>query len=562
VLFVLKAASSSATRFGLAVTKRRGPNCRFTKNDLQFKTSRQTRALFFALKEVWWQIRAALSPQELSEAEMTSISPNSLTAACQVMTVSDDYSGRHDTAPEAALEALMHYDGPLLLDLDGTAYLRNSTEDFLDSARPGHAALMLLRLLDAIGPWRWTGGEATRDLWRVRVVAMFIPWIWNLWRKRVNSLAAQFANRRLLDAVARRSAPTIFVTAGFQPVVAPLIAALGFPDAHIVASRMSTAQDRLRGKLATALDALGDEVVAKSMVLTDSLEDLPLLDRCARPLWTVWPDARYRHALSSIYAPGQYLTRVKRPGKGYIWHGIILEDFSLWVVCSILQAPSVVTDVIGLLALLISFWAIYERGYVDNDWAGLNYENAPKLSGNFGQIEVATPKLQPWIWASVFGLVGVYLLCERGEHALRGGVAWTAVLIVTQLAFWLYNRWDKRSRVWLYPTLQLLRSASFTVLVPIGLPACLAIGAHVVARWVPYYIYRTEGRHWPDVPVFLMRLLFYSLLWIILAISQGFAVLVTPTALLLLLWSLFRARKELGQVLARIHRIDRDGFSE
>jgi nitrogen fixation-related uncharacterized protein len=39
------------------------------------------------------------------------------------------------------------------------------------------------------------------------------------------------------------------------------------------------------------------------------------------------------------------------------------------VLCSILHAPSPVTHVIGLLALLISFWAIYERGYVDNDRA-------------------------------------------------------------------------------------------------------------------------------------------------------------------------------------------------
>jgi hypothetical protein len=472
--------------------------------------------------------------------------------------ISHDYSCRHDAAPEAAVEAVLRYDGPLLLDLDETAYLRNSTEDFLDSARPGLAALLLLRLLDVISPWRWTGGEATRDLWRVRVVTAFIPWIWNLWRKRVNSLAAQFANRPLLGAVARRAGPTIFVTVGLQPIVAPLIAALGFPDAHIIASRLSTTEDRLRGKLAMALDALGDEALAKAMVLTDSMEDLPLLQRCARPLWTVWPDARYRPALSSIYAPGQYLTRVKRPGRRYILRGIILEDFALWVLCSILQAPSVVTEVIGLLALLISFWAIYERGYVDNDRIGFKYENDPKLSGNFGQIEVATPKLLPWIWASIFGLVGVFLLCEPGEHALRGVFAWAAVLLVTHLVFWIYNRCDKRSRIWLYPTLQLLRGASFTVLVPIGLPASLALGALVLSRWVPYYIYRTGAKDWPDVPVFLARLLFYSLLWIILAISQGFAALFTPTALLLLLWSLFRARKELGQVLARSHRIDRD----
>ncbi len=84
-------------------------------------------------------------------------------------------SHRHAVEPEAALEALVNHDGPLLLDLDETAYLRNSTEDFLDTASPGLPALLLLRLLDAIRPWRWTGGEATRDVWRVRLLRDSFP---------------------------------------------------------------------------------------------------------------------------------------------------------------------------------------------------------------------------------------------------------------------------------------------------------------------------------------------------------------------------------------------------
>ncbi len=85
------------------------------------------------------------------------------------------------------------------------------------------------------------------------------------------------------------------------------------------------------------------------------------------------------------------------------------------------------------------------------------------------------------------------------------------------------------------------------------------LAPHVIARRVPYYIYRTCRKRWPETPCFLMRLLFYSLLWIILAITtQNFAALLTTTALLLLLWNLFRARKELRQMLGGIHRIDRE----
>jgi hypothetical protein len=469
-----------------------------------------------------------------------------------------NYSCRHHADPDAALEAIVLHDGPFLLDLDETAYLRNSTEDFLDTARPGLLALLLLRLLDAVRPWCWTGGRATRDFWRVRVVSVFMPWIWILWRRRVKLLAAEFANRPLLDAVARRSGATLFVSAGFQPVVTPLIAALGFPEAQIIASRLSTIEDRRRGKLAMALDALGEEQVARSVVLTDSREDLPLLDHCARPLYTVWKDAQYRRALSRVYLPGQYLTQIKQPGKRYILRGIIFGDFALWVLCSILSAMSPITHVIGLLALLISFWAIYERGYVDNDWVALHYETDPKLTDTFGKVEIATPRLQPWIWAAAFGLIAVFLLNEPAKLPLHDVAAWTSVLLGTHFGFWLYNRLDKATRIWLYPALQFARSACFTVLVPIGLPASLALGAHVIARWMPYYVYRIERKGWPETPFYLTQLLFYSLLWIMLAISQGFVSLLTPTALLLLLWYLFRARKELLQMLAGIHRIDRE----
>jgi hypothetical protein len=104
--------------------------------------------------------------------------------------------------------------------------------------------------------------------------------------------------------------------------------------------------------------------------------------------------------------------------------------------------------------------------------------------------------------------------------------------------------------------LQVARAASFTVLVAIDLFGTLALCAHVIARWVPYYIYRTTDQ-WPDAPSSLMRLVFYILLWGLSAITQDLDPLVTPTALLLLVWFLFRARKEMRQRLAAIRRIDR-----
>jgi hypothetical protein len=69
--------------------------------------------------------------------------------------------------------------GPVLVDLDETLYLRNSTEDFIDCARPAllALALLLLRILEVLKPWRLTGGINTRDTWRLCAISTLFPFL-------------------------------------------------------------------------------------------------------------------------------------------------------------------------------------------------------------------------------------------------------------------------------------------------------------------------------------------------------------------------------------------------
>jgi len=60
---------------------------------------------------------------------------------------------QYDAPPNEALAAVRAHQGPLLVDVDETLYLRNSTEDFIDCAWPGLLALLLLRVLDVLKPW-------------------------------------------------------------------------------------------------------------------------------------------------------------------------------------------------------------------------------------------------------------------------------------------------------------------------------------------------------------------------------------------------------------------------
>lgn len=465
----------------------------------------------------------------------------------------------HDVSPEAAIGAIREHSGPILLDLDETLYLRNSTEDFIDSARPRLLALLLMRGLDLVKPWRWTGGDVTRDVWRVRLISMCFPRTGAHWRARVSALAGRFTNLRLMAALDGPGMP-IIATVGFQPIVEPLVAALGLPQARIVAARLWTFDDRRAGKLSLAIGALGDDTVRRALVLTDSAQDLTLLDACARPLRAVWPEARYRQALSGVYLPGQYVTQVKRPGERYIVRGILQEDFGFWVLSSVALAALPLWHVLGLLLLLVSFWAIYERGYVDNDLVGVRFEADPKLSAAFVDAPVATPRWQPWLWALGSGAAGIAAVRWPALPQPADAAAWAAVLLATHGWFWLYNRLDKGTRVWLFAGLQFARSAAFVALVPIAPAGALALGAHVLAKWVPYHVYRLGGKAWPEAPLHLIRLMFFIVLLLMGLFVQGWALL-DATALALLGWNLFRARQELLAAVRAATRLDHAGIT-
>lgn len=463
----------------------------------------------------------------------------------------------HVASPEEAIAHLGTYGGPLYIDLDGTLYLRNSTEDFIDSARPSLLAALILSALELIKPWRWTGGAPTRDAWRVWMVRTLFPWTRARWRRRAAALAATSANRRLVEALQRRKSSVVIVTIGFQPIVQPLIAALGFQANRVVAAGLGFG-DRVKGKLHLATAALGEEGVASSLFLTDSPEDLPMLAKCGCPLLTCWPEADYHRAFERVYIPGEYISRIKRPGERYIWSTVIQEDYAHWVLSSVALAAYPLQHTLSLGLLLASFWVIYERAYVDNDWAAVHLESDGKLSQKFWASRVATPAVQPWVWASAIGAVAVYVLGPPAAVPVNFA-KWLAVLVGTYGVFRLYNRVDKPSRTWLYVVLQFARAAAFVALVPIVPVGAAALGSMALSRWVPYYLYRRGRGEWPQLDVSVIRLVFFVVMAALLGMSLGSRAVLNWTAASLLGWNVFRARRELVGLLRRVHFIWRPG---
>lgn len=460
-------------------------------------------------------------------------------------------------SPTEATTAVSSFDGPIILDLDETLYLRNSTEDFIDSAVPRLLALVLLRALDLVAPWRFTGGATTRDNWRILLVLTLFPWTILVWKRRVAGLAAQFANTDLI--LAARNRPSVIVaTSGYRPVVVPLIRALGLAGARVVAARPMVFADRSQGKLRMVRDALRSEFLAKSLVVTDSPDDAPLLRAAARGLRTIWPDARFRPAFASVYYPGRYIGSVKRPGQHYVRRGIVQDDLLLWILCSISLAGTPALHVLAVLLLLGSFWAVYEQGYVDNDLAGARREADPRLSRAFWTSELARRRPAPWLWAAVLGLGGLWCLRWPDALSLSDAAVWFTTLAATFGCFWIFNRLGKARRIWPYAILQLARGGAFAVVMPVA-PIWLAtICAYVGEKWIPYYLYRRPRQgtgpmqsgsvaDW-NLPLNTIRLLFFMVFSIAVVLAQGPGPLLTwPTAALFGLFT-FKSWRELGRI--------------
>ena len=136
-------------------------------------------------------------------------------------------------------------------------------------------------------------------------------------------------------------------------------------------------------------------------------------------------------------------------------------------------------------------------------------------------------------------------------------IAWMAVLVVIYLCFLSYNRLNKKTRIWLYPFLQVGRIASFTVVVGIEPAGVAALSAHLFSRWLPYLIYRLgTSSDWPETRIASVRLISFVLVSLIIVSSFGLTVLLTWSALGLLLWTIFLARVDLYEIFKSSRRID------
>jgi hypothetical protein len=374
------------------------------------------------------------------------------------------------------------------------------------------------------------------------------------WHTRAAELAATETNEPIRDALRARS-DAVIATLGFEPIVRPLLNAMELGDRQLIACEMGSFGDRRAGKLALVSKALGDRQVSRAALLTDSHDDEDMLAQCKLPLFVKWPEARFVPAHSGLYIPLEYTHRIKRPGLSFVQRSILGDDWMLWLLATITIAASPATHIVGLFLLVLSFWTIYELGYVDNDKIGALYETAPALTKEFHKVPVATSVSQGWIWAIGLGLAGIAVIEQTLTPSLVTIAAWKAVLIGTFGVYFVYNRTDKDTRVWFYALLQMARAGAVLAVVPVSLLGSIAIAAHAISRWIVYYVYRSTKGSWPvEMPANILRLMIFGLAAIPLFAAIGVEDLDRTTmwtAAILLVWFTFRSGPRLLAIFSK-----------
>lgn len=210
----------------------------------------------------------------------------------------------------------------LIIDLDETLFLRNSSQAFLNCIYPRVLGLPFFLAVKALKPWRampapFNESHVFRDWFLMVAATILFPWTPFVWRSRAQKLAHTHCNMLLAQAIDESEASLVIATRGFGLIVNPIIRSL--PMACIEAGAYEVVAcrfwkglpDRAKSKLEMVVARFGADAVARSTVVTDSSIDKQILTAAATPCLLQWPDAACNSETSDWF-PFSSLLRRKR----------------------------------------------------------------------------------------------------------------------------------------------------------------------------------------------------------------------------------------------------------
>lgn len=464
----------------------------------------------------------------------------------------------------------------IILDFDETLLLRNSTEEYLNTIQPQAIAAILLIILDAVKPWRYLpkkiGGETSRDWIRVLLLTIVFPWNILLWRSHARKLAETSINTELVEAISiHKNHRVVVATKGFNFIVIPIIKHLNTTIDEIIGCRFwMGCIDRNKNKEDLIASKISCAEIRESVVITDSLDDASLLAIVKHPFLVIWNQAKYIPAMQDAYIPFFYLEKVKRPGQRTIQE-IILKNHLISLILALSWiSPTPILHIPGISLLVFAFWCIYEVGYHENDRVAEKFEKNPVLSPTYHQYKSKMNQWQPWIWAVILSFFGILLIEASQIYIWKAdniGISeiltrehitelfiklflWLGVLSLTRLTYVAYNYLDEKTRIWIYPVLQVWKFFGFLVVSASNSIGVALLLAQLFVEWIPYSIYRCGGNRKTFQPE-IFRLFVYSFLCLTIAIGMGdVSILINLQFVIIFVWVFLRSKSELMMLLS------------
>jgi hypothetical protein len=204
-------------------------------------------------------------------------------------------------SPELAISAIANatQNNVVILDFDETLFLRNSTAEYINSLRPRLIGWMLIMLLKFFRPWSWLPGvfrgKELKDWYLVTIPTILLPWTLFLWQQKAQHLAEDQSNYEIITAVnSNPNAPIIVASLGFNFIIQPILQHMPLKQQQLLGCRFwQGASDRQQGKLLMMQQVLSPSAIAEAVLVTDSKDDLPLLQLVQQPCLVQWSDAKY-----------------------------------------------------------------------------------------------------------------------------------------------------------------------------------------------------------------------------------------------------------------------------
>lgn len=437
-----------------------------------------------------------------------------------------------------ALEAALKHGaqtGHVFVDFDHTLFLWNSTEAYVDTARPSFYTAILLKLLGALAPWRVFGKRGYfvwRDFFRMLLCYLMAPWTGSVFRRQAGEIFRTHLNTELDRILADVPAEKIVIVSfGFRWVIRHMIAGTRYEQATLIAPGLFNSPGlRKAGKL-EMLKACGiTPDPASDILITDSAkDDADLISAMPAGSFVIeWPDAHATSAHRNAYVPFFYTARIKR-SPGFLIKQVFLEELPVILLTfAILDLTIGLPVLAALTVLFIAFMLVYEIGYAENDRVGHQREAAPKLSAGFFKHQDYRVEPYAWIWAAGISLLGIAILpatvtADMLARTGLGGVVpaaytlpalaavWMGVLIISRFTFWLFNNAALSWRVFAYLPLHVVKYFGPLVFFAAH-PAGIALSLAQITRTWSMYAVRRAGGDEHALSSQMVRLCFFILL--------------------------------------------------